>query len=166
MGLEIERRFIVQGNAWKELSTEVKAFHQGYFSTSFEEWIVRLRIINEKHSEITLKARATEMINHEFEYPIPIKDALYMWDLISNKIKKKRHILNFEQGKWVVDCFEGKNFPLVLAEVELNSEKEKITKPSWCSHEITGVKSFSNAALAKSPITEWSITERQRFNLQ
>ena len=165
MALEIERRFIVKGDEWKTFANEIEQLQQAYLSTNFDEWIVRMRIINQMKSEITLKAFAGRMTNHEFEYPIPLEDALAIWNLITKKIRKIRHKLNFGDDEWIVDCFQGKNYPLVLAEVELHSESKFVKQPSWCSKEITGIKKFSNAALAQLPISAWSIEERQSFNL-
>ena len=166
MNLEIERRFIVKGDGWKSFSQELQELKQGYLSTNFEEWVVRIRIINETKSILTIKGLEGLMTNHEFEYHIPIQDALAMWGRISKKLHKKRYCLNLWPGKWVVDCFEDKNFPLVLAEVELNSEEEFIKKPHWCSHEVTGLKKFSNAGLAQLPISDWSTKELQSFNIK
>ncbi|AAP99225.1 MULTISPECIES: CYTH domain-containing protein [Prochlorococcus] len=165
MALEIERRFIIKGNEWKAFIKQSQELEQGYFSTNFEEWIVRMRMIDRKKSQITLKALAGKMSTHEFEYSIPLEDAVFMWNLISKKLKKKRYFLNFGPGSWVVDCFEGSNFPLVLAEVELNSEKVLFEQPSWCSQEVTGIKKLSNASLAQYPITDWSQKERLTFQI-
>ncbi len=165
MALEIERKFIVQGNEWKNFSTEVQDFQQGYLTNSFEEWVVRIRIINNKYSQLTLKSLKDEITNFEFEYPIPIADGIDIWKIINQKIIKKRFLLNFNSQKWVVDVFEGLNYPLVLAEVELDSKSQIIEKPSWCTSEVTTIKKFSNASLAQYPIGNWSIQERESFNL-
>ena len=67
MGLEIERRFIVKGNQWKKLIKAQNEFKQAYFTTNVDEWAIRLRITNNKESEITLKKKAGTISNHEFE---------------------------------------------------------------------------------------------------
>ncbi len=61
---------------------------------------------------------------------------------------------------WVVDIFNGSNFSLKIAEIELNSESEEIELPSWCGQEITGIKLLSNASLANIPISKLSIKDR------
>ena len=165
MVIEIERRFLLEGEEWKVFSKNVQEFQQGYLSTNFEEWVVRIRIINNKSSAICIKALAEGMKNHEFEYPIPLKDALLIWNRITKKFFKKRYSLDLGGGEWIVDCFQGENYPLIIGEVELESEKDLINTPSWCKREITGIKQFSNAALAEVPISHWSQTEKERFNL-
>ena len=62
MAIEIERRFIVEGDEWKSFAKNPKNFKQGYLSTNFDEWITRIRIIDDKESEITLKAPYTALI--------------------------------------------------------------------------------------------------------
>ena len=166
MATEIERRFLVKGDEWKSFAKQTQDLKQGYLSTSFDEWITRVRIIDEKDSEITLKKKETSMKNIEFSYPIPINDAYSIWQSISKKIIKIRYYLNFGPGEWIVDCFQGENYPLILAEVEINSEKDFVEVPKWCVKEITGVRNLSNAYLANSPISNWQANERTIiFNL-
>ena len=50
-----------------------------------------------------------------------------------------------------------------IGEIELNSESEEIDVPSWCDQEITGMKSLSNASLAKTPISKLSVKDRMQF---
>ncbi len=100
------------------------------------------------------------MINYEFEYSIPRKDAIELIQLSKYKITKTRYQLKINKKNWVVDLFDGSNSSLKIAEIELNSESEEIKVPSWCGQEITGIKSLSNASLAKRPISELSIKDR------
>ncbi len=165
MAIEIERRFIVQKDEWKTFAKEAQELQQGYLCTNFEEWLVRVRIIDRKYSVITLKALKEGNTNYEFEYSIPFQDGQSIWDRIKKKLHKTRYFLDFDSHQWVVDCFQGENFPLVIAEVELSSENTWVKQPQWCSSEITGIKKFSNAALAQFPISTWSIEERESFNL-
>ena len=160
MAIEIERRFIVEGDEWKSFAKNPKSFKQGYLSTNFDEWITRIRIIDDKESEITLKARESSIRNREFSYPIPIRDAFLIWKSISLKIIKTRYILNYGPGEWIVDCFQDKNHPLIVSEVEMKSEKDFIKMPIWCVREITGIRSLSNASLANSPICDWKAEDR------
>ena len=66
----------------------------------------------------------------------------------------------------MVDCFEGDNAPLVLAEVELSDASDLFDRPDWCGREITGEGLWSNAALAYQPISSWSLEMRQRHGLE
>ena len=160
MGVEIERRFLVENESWKSQVVLSEDFNQGYLNSILDEWTVRVRIINKRQGFITLKSSFYGYINHEFEYPIPIEDAKELLKLAKHKITKTRYQLNIEGKIWVVDYFKGLNSPLIIAEIELRSESENISIPSWCGEEITGKKSLSNAALARTPISTLPIKDR------
>ena len=153
MGLEIERRFLVKGEDWKDLIKRAYSFRQGYLSTNLEGWTVRIRIIDDQKGLITLKTKAEGIANHEFEYEIPIAEAESIWELVPYKLQKIRYELNLNGGSWIVDSFQGENRSLIIAEVELTSQEELIQVPPWCEVEITGKSQMSNAALAKEPIS-------------
>ncbi len=157
MAIEIERRFLVEGEEWRKHINEFHQIRQGYFSTGIEDWVTRIRITNNDEALITIKKHQMHMINHEFEYQIPIKDAESIWSLMRYKISKKRFSLNIQSGSWVVDCFEDKNAPLIIAEVELDKANSALRTNEWCKQEITGIQKYSNASLAKLPFSNWSI---------
>ena len=160
MGIEIERRFIVNNNDWKLQAKKGNDFQQGYLNTNSGDWTIRVRIINEESAFLTLKSIASEFINHEFEYEIPIEDGKSLMLLCKYQIFKTRYNLQSANSEWVVDCFHGNNSPLVLAEIELGSISEEFEIPSWCNKEITGLRAWSNASLAKEPISDWPISKR------
>ena len=165
MALEFERRFLVQKEDWKELAKQGQHLRQGYISSTFDGWTVRIRILAKKQAWITLKSPAKGISNYEYEYLVPLDDAEEIWELVPHKVIKTRYELNLSGGEWIVDCFEGKNSPLVLAEVELSSNDEIVEKPSWCGEELTGRYQWSNAALAQNPISNWSIETLKKNNL-
>ena len=160
MGIEIERRFLVKNEDWKSQVILSEDFRQAYLNSSIDEWTIRVRIIDRNQSYITLKSYLNHLINHEFEYSIPIQDAIELFNLSKHKITKTRYQLKIDRKDWVVDSFKGLNSSLTIAEIELNSESEQIQIPAWCEKEITGIKSLSNASLAKKPISELSISDR------
>ena len=160
MGIEIERRFLIKNEDWKSEVILSEDFSQAYLSSSVDEWSTRVRIIDNNQSYITLKSSFNGLINHEFEYSIPCKDATELFALSRYKITKTRYQIKINNKDWIVDSFDGLNSSLKIAEIELNSESEEIKIPSWCGKEITGMKSLSNASLAKTPISELSIEDR------
>ena len=160
MGIEIERRFLVENNDWKNQVILSESFRQAYLNSRIDEWATRVRIIDNNKGYITLKSSLNGLINYEFEYSIPRKDAIELIQLSKYKITKIRYQLKINQKNWVVDVFEKSNSGLKIAEIELNSESEEIRVPSWCGQEITGIKSMSNASLAKAPISELSVEDR------
>ena len=160
MGIEIERRFLVKSEDWKSKVILTQDISQAYLNSSVDEWATRIRIINNNEAYITLKSSLNGLVNNEFEYSIPIKDAIELIKLSKYKIIKTRYQLKINNKTWVVDLFDGSNFSLKIAEIELMSESEEIQVPSWCGKEITGLKLLSNASLAKIPISELSLKDR------
>ena len=160
MGIEIERRFLVKNEDWKDQVILSENFSQAYLNASEDEWATRVRVIDNETAYITLKSSLNGLINHEFEYSIPIKDGIELIKLSKYKITKTRYQLVINKKNWVVDLFDVSNSPLKIAEIELNDESEEIQVPSWCGQEITGIKSLSNASLAKTSIAKLSIKDR------
>ena len=160
MGIEIERRFLVKNQEWRSEVILSEDFSQAYLNSNSDEWTVRIRIVANKKAYLTLKSSINGLINHEFEYPIPHKDAIELLNLSKYKVTKTRYQLTINDKNWVVDSFGGSNSSLEIAEIELSSESEHIKIPTWCGQEITGIKSLSNASLAKTPISKLSIKDR------
>ncbi len=165
MPIEIEKRFLVKGKEWQNLAGEAQHLRQGYLTSDVQGWTVRVRILGEEKAWLTLKSQAAGIARNEFEYLIPLTDGEALWKLSKNKLFKTRYELNLSDGLWVIDCFEKQNAPLVMAEVELTSITDKITRPDWCYLEVTSNKEFNNAALAQTPISNWPITKRLELNL-
>ena len=162
MGIEIERRFLVKNEDWRSKVILSEEFSQAYLNSSTDEWTTRIRIIDNNQAYITLKSSLNGLVNNEFEYSIPIRDATELIKLSKYKIIKTRYQLKINNKNWVVDLFDGSNYSLKIAEIELKSESEEIQVPSWCGQEITGFKSLSNAFLAKMPISEFSLKDRMK----
>jgi len=154
MALEIERRFLIKNDNWKEFITKKTFIEQGYLSKSLDDWIIRIRFTG-KDFKIALKKHLESFTNFEFEYSIPRKDGETIMSNLSNTVKKERFFLEFEKKFWVVDCFKEKNYPLEIAEIELSNEEEYFNLPSFVSNEITGLKNYSNFSLANKPFSKW-----------
>jgi len=165
MALEIERRFLVASDAWRSLAGPAQPLRQGYLASSEKGVTVRMRIRDDQQAWLTLKAPAAGIARHEFEYPLPPADAENLWLLAPHRLTKTRYSLDLAGGDWVVDCFEGENAPLVLAEVELPSADVPLAVPSWCGLEITGDHRWSNAALARHPLGTWPEALKHSFDL-
>ena len=155
MSLEIERRFLLKNDNWKEFITKKIYIEQGYLSKSLDDWISRIRFTG-KEFKIALKKHINGFTNFEFEYSIPQKDGETIMSNLSNTIKKERFFLEVEKKPWIIDCFKENNYPLQIAEIELSSEEEDLSLPSFISKEITGMKHYSNFSLANKPFSEWN----------
>ena len=154
MPLEIERRFLIKNDKWKEFITNKISIEQGYLSKSIDDWIIRIRFTG-KDFKIAIKKHIKSFTNFEYEYSIPQKDGETIMSNISSTIKKERFFLEIEKKCWIVDCFKENNFPLEIAEIELSKEEEYLSLPSFISKEITGLTHYSNFSLAKKPFSEW-----------
>ena len=154
MALEIERRFLIKNDNWKEFITKKIYIEQGYFSKSLDDWIIRIRFTGKK-AKIALKKHIKGFTNFEFEYPIPPRDGEKIMSNLSNIIKKERFFLEVEKKSWIIDCFKDNNYPLEIAEIELSNEDENLSIPSFISKEITGLTQYSNFSLANNPFSEW-----------
>ena len=154
MALEIERRFLIKNDQWKKFITHKTFIEQGYLSYDLEDWIIRIRF-NGKHFKIALKKYIKNFTNYEYEYSIPIIEGEKIMATLKDTIIKERFFLKVNQKNWVIDCFKGENFPLEIAEIELNEEKEEFILPPFLSKEITGLKNFTNLSLTKNPFSTW-----------
>ena len=154
MALEIERRFLIKNDNWKEFIKKKIYIEQGYLSNSLDDWIIRVRLIG-KNSKIALKKHIKGFTNFEFEYSIPRSDAEIIMSNLSNTIKKDRLFLEIEKKFLIIYCFKENNYPLVIAEIELSNEEEDLFLPSFISKEITGLTHYSNFSLANNPFSQW-----------
>ena len=154
MALEIERRFLLKNDQWKEFVINKTLLEQAYLSHNLEDWIVRIRC-DGKNFKIALKKYIKNFTNYEYEYSIPTSEGEKIMATLTNKIKKERFFLKVNKRNWIVDCFKDKNFPLEIAEIELTSEKEEVILPPFLSREITGLKNFTNLSLTKFPFSKW-----------
>ncbi len=165
MALEIERRFLVVGKDWTKLVGKAQVLRQGYLSKEGPGITVRVRIRAKEKAWLTLKAPAKGIANYEFEYLIPIEDGENLWKLAPARINKTRYELSLAKKTWVIDCFQGPNSPLVLAEVELPSADSQLEIPDWCGMEVTGQAIWSNASLAHTPLRDWPLNLRKAHGL-
>ena len=116
MAREIERKFLVTGDAWRALAEGV-VYRQGYLSTDVERTL-RVRVAGPKGT-LTVKGMTVGATRTEFEYEIPLTDAEAMLDALCIRplIEKTRHRIEFDGLVWEVDVFAGDNHGLVVAEV-------------------------------------------------
>ena len=154
MALEIERRFLIKNDEWKQYITKQTLIEQGYLSNSLDDWIVRIRF-NGSNFKIALKKHIKSFTNFEFEYLIPNSEGEKIMSTLTNIIKKERFFLKVSNKIWIIDCFKEKNYPLEIAEIEISEEEEELNLPTFISKEITGFQNFSNFSLSTTPFSEW-----------
>lgn len=153
MGIETERKYLVNGDGWRPLGTPVP-YAQGYLQRGTGR-TVRVRIAGDE-AFLTIKGPVIGISRQEFEYPIPVRDALAMLPLCDGPvIEKKRTKIRLGSHVWEVDEFGGENEGLVIAEVELSDPEEKIDPPAWIGAEVTGDPRYYNSNLTIHPYREW-----------
>ncbi len=154
MAKEIERKFLVVGDAWRQLAKGT-TYRQGYLST-VKERTVRVRTIDAT-GYLTIKGITVGSTRVEHEYEIPADDAREMLDDLCEQpiIEKNRYKIEFDGLVWEVDEFFGVNDGLIVAEVELESEDHAFTKPDWIGEEIVNDPRYFNSNLIAHPYTQW-----------
>lgn len=154
MKTEIERKFLVVGDAWRALAQGV-AYRQGYLCRA-GGCSVRVRIAGEK-AFLTVKGRTSGITRAEYEYEIPLADGEELLGNLAEKpiITKTRRKIPYAGFVWDVDEFHGANQGLILAEIELEREDQPFDKPAWIGEEVTGDPRYGNAALAQRPFSAW-----------
>lgn len=156
MPLEIEHKYIVNKIEWAKTKPENSlAIKQAYLSNDPEKTI-RVRTLGTS-AFITIKGKTSNAVRKEFEYEIPINEALEMIALFGeNVIEKTRHYIHHENHLWEVDQFFGLNDGLLVAEVELAREDEPYAIPAWASQDVTDDERYYNSYLIKHPYSTWA----------
>jgi len=114
------------------------------------DWTVWIR---NSHSSyvLTLKGSRKGASAAEFEWQIErdtaesiVDDSLYPF------VEKKRYLWTNTDGfVWEIDEFESNLAGLIIAEVELEDEDATVEIPSWAGMELTYLRGWSNASLAR-----------------
>lgn len=153
MGIEIERKFLVRNSDWRILGDPIR-YAQGYLVADGER-TVRVRLAGPK-GFLTVKGISQGFSRKEFEYEIPVDDALEMLGLSATPVIEKHRTRILYDGKiWEVDEFEGDNKGLIMAEIELTSQEERFSIPPWIGEEVTGDPRYFNSWLARKPLKNW-----------
>lgn len=148
MPLEIERKFLVTGTAWR--TPDGQRLVQGYLNRD-KARTVRVRIAGPL-AFLTIKGATTGASRAEFEYPVPLADAEALLALCEGPlIEKIRHRVAFGGLLWEVDEFLGHLAGLVVAEVELDREDQTVDLPPWVGAEVTHDPRYFNSNLVNRP---------------
>ena len=156
MALEIERKFLVKDESYKQMAFSSSRIAQGYICSTRGR-TVRVRIRDEK-GYLTIKGPAGEngLSRYEWEKEIPLDEAQELMKLCEpGMIDKTRYLVQSGNHVFEVDEFYGENEGLVVAEVELSSENESFEKPDFIGEEVTGIAKYYNSFLMKFPYTKW-----------
>jgi len=153
MGLEIERKFLVRGDAWRTGARGLPCL-QGYLCRDPER-VVRVRIMDQRGT-LTIKGLVTGLARPEFEYAIPVSEAAELLKLCEQPvIEKTRFRIDHGGLTWEVDEFHGANEGLILAECELESEDQDVVLPDWVGEEVSRDPRYFNVNMVSRPFTSW-----------
>lgn len=155
MATEIERKFRVRSDAWREGIRRSSWLRQGYLANNARVSI-RIRLEGEV-ARLSVKAMKPGMSRDEYEIPMPTADARELLDRLCEgiTIEKWRHIVQHEGCEWEIDEFVGENAGLVIAELELESEDAEFERPPWLGAEVTHDERYYNFRLSQKPYRHW-----------
>ena len=159
MGIEIERKFLLRDDSWRNKVERQDKIQQGYLANSALA-SVRIRVFGEQ-ANINIKSRDLGVQRSEYEYPIPVEEARELLATLCDKrqIDKTRHYVSHAQHSWEIDEFHGDNQGLVVAELELKAKDESFSEPQWLGKEVTQEERYYNIALVDNPYCDWDLRD-------
>ncbi len=145
--MEIERKYLLIKLPENLDTYPHRHLEQGYLCTAP---VVRIRRDNDKY-ELTYKSGGM-MIRQEYNLPLTKASYEHLKEKIDGRlITKKRYMIPYEKYTIELDIFENDLAPLVLAEVEFNSEEEanSFTPPEWFGEDVTFSNAYHNSVLSQ-----------------
>ena len=155
MGTEIERKFLLQSDAWRDEVKDSVRLVQGYLARG-DRSAIRVRIKGDV-AHLNIKHTLDGINRLEYEYEIPIEDAREILDQVALKplIDKTRHHVVRGDHLWEIDEFYGDNAGLIVAEIELGNADETFDRPTWLGEEVSRDQRYYNSNLSEQPYTRW-----------
>lgn len=156
MAIEIERKFLVNDESYKEMAFKSDRIAQGYICRQGGN-STRVRVRGDK-GYLTIKGPSIDggLSRFEWEKEIPASEAWELMKLCPTPIiDKTRYLVEFEGHVFEVDEFYGDNEGLVVAEVELSAIDEEFKKPPFLGKEVTGEGKYYNSSLSRFPYKCW-----------
>lgn len=155
MGIEIEHKYTLKNDDWRNHVTRSERMVQGYMAGN-ERASVRIRITGDK-ANLNIKSATLGVRRQEWQYDIPLADAETMLNDLCEKpvIDKVRHYVIVGGKTWEVDEFYGDNKGLIVAEIELESETEQFELPDWVDQNVSEDTRYYNVSLVKHPYKNW-----------
>jgi adenylate cyclase len=156
MAIEIEHKFLLANDDWRDHVSHSIRYRQGYLSSQPTSSI-RVRTSNE-HAWLNIKSATIGTQRHEYEYEIPLADADEILDELCKKplIEKTRYFIYDNGHTWEIDEFDGENQGLIVAEIELSEIGENFVKPAWLGEEVTLDMRYYNNNLSINPYSTWN----------
>jgi adenylate cyclase len=155
VGIEIERKFRVINDSWREHVLRRTLLRQGYIANT-QRASVRVRLAGAS-GWLSVKAMTRGLSRAEYEVEIAALEANEMLDRLCEGplIEKWRHIVEYQGSEWEIDEFLGENAGLVIAELELDAEQAVFARPPWLGVEVTHEERYYNFRLSQKPFRHW-----------
>jgi adenylate cyclase len=155
MAIEIERKFRLINETWRDQIRASTLLRQGYLANTAKA-SVRVRLAGNE-AWLSVKAMTPGRARAEYEVAIAPDDAAQMLDALCEGplIEKWRHIVMFADSEWEIDEFLGDNAGLVIAELEIESEEATFLSPPWLGAEVTHDERYYNFRLSERPWRRW-----------
>ncbi len=156
MAKEIERKFLVVSDAWRDRVVKSVDYRQGYLCNS-EQASVRVRVAA-GYAHLNIKSATLGVERLEYEYPLAALDAQEMLDRLCTKplIEKTRFYVDDVGQTWEVDVFHGDNAGLIVAELELTTADQAFNRPDWLGEEVSHDPRYYNVMLVQHPFKDWT----------
>lgn len=155
MGIEIERKFLLKNNGWRQQVIESRRILQGYLTQNSGSSSVRVRL-DGNQANINIKSRELAITRQEYEYSIPVDEAKIMLEtLCDGLVDKTRYLVDYQGSRWEIDEFMGENEGLIVAEIELQSEDAEFAKADWLGEEVSDEARYYNVNLISHPYSSW-----------
>lgn len=156
MPVEIERKFLVTNDSWRDAVSRSVRMRQGYLGGVGGKASMRVRLDGPK-ARLNIKAAVVGTTRAEYDYPMPVADAEeILRTLCVGCIDKTRYIVEHQSNTWEIDEFEGDNAGLIVAEIELKDATQVFARPGWLGEEVTEQRRYYNHALALQPYCSWT----------
>ena len=166
MGIEIERKFLLDNDGWRGAIERSESIAQGYLvgaqalRDGSARASVRARLAGEQ-AWLNIKAATPGIARAEFEYAIPVADAkVLLATLCDGVLEKTRHHVHVDGVLFEIDEFLGDNSGLIVAEVELPAVDASFPRPTWLGREVSALTRYYNVNLIAHPYRHWSPAER------
>jgi adenylate cyclase len=162
MTREIERKFLLRDESWRQVVDSEVHLRQAYLTVAGEgRASVRVRSSG-REASLNIKSLELGVMRDEYEYAVPLADAERMIRTLCTGavIEKCRHRVIWEGHGWEIDEFKGDNAGLVVAEIELDEPDERFVRPPWLGREVTELERYYNVSLVRYPFRKWTDGER------
>lgn len=156
MALEIEHKFLLKNDQWRNSISNSFEYKQGYL-ISDDQRSVRVRLSGSQ-AWLNIKSATIGSQRLEYEYEIPKEEGLEILESLCLKplVEKTRYLVPYQQHTWEIDVFKGENEGLIVAEIELSEPNEDFALPEWVGIEVTEDIRYYNNNLSQHPYKHWN----------